>query len=297
MEANSQGRLIAVTQFKGGVGATTLACSLASVWANNDLSVVVVDLDYLSNSVTNWALVPEHFRKEFAKLVRERVLTGARLKECLYRIPSPKSKPETEPRLYIFPQPDSFTDSFVSVAEDGAEGLTMGEFYEELFKYLRGAFDVVVLDLTRSWGVCSLVASAMADEVIAVVDDDRYSLRLTLDTLTKLYHESGDGEEFDLKKWRLVVNGWSGLTMKRKEIEEDLEAGLPARLGLGYSVIPFSIRGRTWGVTRSTLFELSESCVQDAFKRLAYQIREYASGSDTSRIQAAIRRLSFKVVG
>lgn len=296
MEASSQGKLVAITQFKGGVGATTLALSLSAVWAQNKLSVVVVDLDYLANSVTNWALVPDHFRREFASLLKERVLTGEKLKQCLYQIPN-NGTPDGDQKLFVFPQPDSFSDSFVSVAEDGAEGLTMGEFYEELFKYLRRSFDVVVLDLTRSWGVCSLVASSMADEVIAVVDDDRYSLRLTLDTLTKLYHESGDGEEFDLKKWRLVVNGWSGLTMKRKEIEEDLQAGLPGRLGFGYSIIPFSIRGRSWGLTRSTLFDLSESCVQDAFKRLAYQIREYSNGAETGKIQAAIRRLSFKVVG
>jgi cellulose biosynthesis protein BcsQ len=296
MEASSQGKLVAVTQFKGGVGATTLACSLAAVWAKNGLSVVVVDLDYLANAVTNWALVPEHFRREFASLLKNRVLTGERLKQCLYHIPS-NSSAEPEQRFFIFPQPDSFADSFVSVAEDGAEGLSMSEFYQELFKYLRRSFDVVVLDLTRSWGVCSLVASSMADEVLTVVDDDRYSLRLTLDTLTKLYHESGDGEEFDLKKWRLVVNGWSGLTMKRKEIEEDLQAGLPTRLGFGYSIIPFSIRGRSWGITRSTLYDLAESCVQDALKRLAYQIREFSNGAETGRIQAAIRRLSFKVVG
>ena len=134
--------IVGVLQLKGGVGASTLAASMASCWAEHELSVVLVDLDDINPQLSDWARIPSGRRSVVAELMRQGQVPVYRLSECLARV-------EGEERsISIVGQPENYHESFHFKADvlDGAP--SSQSFIESLLPLLQDNFDVVVIDLS-----------------------------------------------------------------------------------------------------------------------------------------------------
>ena len=190
--------VIGVAQLKGGVGSSTLAASIASCRATHGDSVVIVDLDDINPQITNWARVGIGKRTAVAELLKNGSVPAYRLAEAIYQVE------RDEGTISVVGQPEHYHESFHFKADviDGAP--SSQAFIESLLPQLRQQFDSVIIDFGRSWGVAHFASLPLCQQVALVVDDDAMSLRMTIDSLRRLSHESEDSSEFDFSKWRVV---------------------------------------------------------------------------------------------
>ncbi len=258
--------IIAVAQLKGGVGTSSLAAALASCWARHHLSVALLDFDDINPQITDWGRVGTSQRKAVSDFLRAGEVPKHRINECLNPVEG------YDGRLVVVPQPERYQESFHFKA-DVIEGAPSSALYvQSLLQGLREEFDVIVIDLGRSWGIASFATLAHCQQVLLVTDDDGMSVRRTLDNLQRLADESGDSEEFDLQRWNLVLNAHSGRLLSAKDLSVEIqELDLFPESSVLYTV-PFSERGRQWGAPGTSLYDLAEPHIKDGIKKIAFNL-------------------------
>ncbi|MCB9029538.1 MAG: ParA family protein [Deltaproteobacteria bacterium] len=264
--AIGSGIVLSVAQLKGGVGATTLTAALASCWAHCGLSVAIIDLDDVNPQITNWAKVKFHRREVTSEFLRNGNVPPERVNELLAPVDGFDGK------LVVVGQPARYNEGFHFKA-DVIEGAPSSvEFTSSLIDCLSSEFDLVIIDLGRSWGVSTFTSLMMSREVLLVTDDDGMSVRQTLDNLERLKSESGDSGEFDFTKWNIVLNAYSGRLITPEVLASEVNQMdlLPQEASL--FTIPFSEKGRQWGAPGQTLFELGEDYARESLLKLASAI-------------------------
>ncbi|NDC38558.1 MAG: hypothetical protein EBZ48_10955, partial [Proteobacteria bacterium] len=113
--------------------------------------------------------------------------------------------------------------------------------------------------------------------VLLVVDEDRASIKRSIDTLRRMKKESDDPEEFDLSRWTVVVNGYTGDRVPIKEIAALFEAGEILGASLKLVAIPYSQSGCCWAETDLSLYDLAEPPSQAAVERLSHGLLSFRS--------------------
>ena len=268
---NSEG-IVAVAQLKGGVGASTLAAAMATCWAEHELSVVLVDLDDINPQLTDWARIPSGRRSVVTELMKQGQVPVYRLSECLANV-------EGEERsISIVGQPENYHESFHFKA-DVIEGAPSSQaFIESLLPLLQDNFDVVVVDLGRSWGISHFATLPFCQDVVLVTDDDAMSLRRTIDSLRRLSRETDDSGEFDFAKWRLVMNGYSSKLLQPDDVSDECDdCGLfPESMPL--HTIQFSESGRKWGAPGVSFYDLAEEPVRSVIRELTQDMVRFKRG-------------------
>jgi cellulose biosynthesis protein BcsQ len=276
--------VIGVAQFKGGVGATSLVAAFGSCWAHHGLYVAGIDFDDVNPQLTAWAkgaqsggvIGPEH--------LKEGVISPKRLPEILTPIEG------FEGKFAVAGQPDSYRTAFHFKATVLDEAPSASDFVHSLIMALKVEYDVVIIDLGRSWGVATFAALPLCHKVLLVTDDDGMSVRRTLDCLMRLKNESEDPDEFDLTKWRVLLNACTGLLITPKELEQEmreLDVFPPSNPPFSIS---FSERGRQWGAPGQTLYDLAESRVKREIKSVAGALIPFIQEKESGRRGKFLRR-------
>ncbi len=264
--ANRNRGVVGVIQLKGGVGTTTVTSSLASCWARHGLTVAMVDLDDVGPTLTEWARVGSAQRTVCAELLRQGEVPANRINELLHPVEG------FEGRLFVVGQPERYNESFHFKADVLEGAPSSAEFIYSLISHLRAEFDAVIIDMGRSWGVSTFAAFPLCQQIMLVTDDDGLSVRRTLDGLQRLKKESDDPEEFDLTRWSLILNAYTGRLLSPKELAvaiRDMEL-FPAESAL--YTIPFSEKGRQWGAPGVTMYDIGDEKTQYVFKKIAYNL-------------------------
>lgn len=254
--------VVGVCQLKGGVGATTMAAAMASCWARHGLRVALVDVDDLNPQLTEWANASSACRKVASECLRRGSVPADRLKELLFPIEGYDGK------LVIAPQPNNYNESFHFKANVIAGAASSSDYMYSLLALLSAQFDVVVIDLARSWGIATFSTLPLCQHVLLVCDDDPVTVERSLECLQRLKKESEDPGEFDFSRWSLLLNGYTGRLISPQELDKEIKnAGfLPNDAHL--YVIPFSERGRRWGPAGRTFYDCAEPAVQERLREI-----------------------------
>ncbi|RMD85103.1 MAG: hypothetical protein D6808_05890 [Candidatus Dadabacteria bacterium] len=254
--------VVGVAHLKGGVGATTLATSLAACWARNDFTAALVDFDDLSPEATLWSHAKPHHRDVTAEFLRRGEVSQERINELLVPVEGYDGK------LVVVAQPLLYKEGFHFKADVLDNAPSASSFVTTLLDVLRKEIGIVVIDLARSWGVATFAALPLCDAVMLVTDDDGMSIRITLDTLERLRGESGDSGEFDFSKWNMVLNSYTGKLITPQVLAEEVDKLdiMPPEASL--FTVPFSESGRQWGAPGKSFYDLAEPSVKEVIFKI-----------------------------
>lgn len=282
--------VISVTQLKGGVGASTVATSLAACWARNGMSVALVDLDDLNPTITDWARVGASQRRLVSESLREGQVPRYKLRELLYPVEG------FNDTLRVFGQPEHYGEGFHFKADvlDGVPSIS--GYVSSLIEALQEEFDVVVIDTGRSWGISTFAALPMSQKVVAVVDDDALSLRRTLDNFARIHRESDDSSEFDLAKWSFCLNAFTNRVLTVDEVMEEIQNldVFPSKVDL--FTLPYSEKGREWGLSSLALFDLAEHGIRASLCEIAFNLVPFQYELTHDQLYDRLRRGFQKIV-
>ncbi len=256
-------KVIGLAHLKGGVGTTTLTAALSSCWARNGLSVAAIDFDDVNPQLTAWARVGMVQRTVTAELLRQGEVPASRINEIVHPVEG------FEGRFVVVGQPEAYNESFHFKANVLEGAPSASEFVQSLIPVLKSEFDVVVIDMARSWGVATFSALPLCDQVILVTDDDGMSVRRSLDAFARLRNESDDPEEINLSRWSLILNGYTGRLISPKEIANEIQEMSLFSAEASLYTIPFSDTGRQWGAPGQSLYETADTRTRQIIRRVA----------------------------
>jgi pilus assembly protein CpaE len=192
-------RVVAVMGAKGGVGATVVACQLAASLRASGSRVALVDLNLpLGDAALYFDVQPAY---TLANIARESDRLDA-----------------TYLRTLLSGKPNGVQILASPVHAEEAE-LVRGAHIERALNLLRGDFDWVLLDLSRTWNEPTVRALDLADLILLVTLMDVPTLHHTrkhLDLLARLGHTGS--------RIRLIANRHSSVdAVTDKDVAEFLE--------------------------------------------------------------------------
>jgi hypothetical protein len=200
-------------------------------------------------------------------------------------------------RLVVVGQPFSYSEAFhlKSYVLEGAP--TASVFINSLLSLLSTEYEVVLIDLGRSWGIATFATLPWCEKVALVIDDDGLSVRRSIDTLSRFKQESGDPEEFNLAKWSVVLNRWSGKRLTVPDVEDALNAAeiFPRRPRV--FTVNFTEFGRQWGAPGQSLYEGSPAQVRQQIETLCEALIPSRDGRSFPRTKTSIGSTLGRLLG
>ena len=179
------GKIVAISNQKGGVGKSTTAINLSACLAERNKKVLVIDLDPQGNATSGLGVE----RQGIKHTVYDMLIGAAKAKDCMFRTDFGA--------LYIIP-------SNVDLAGGEIEFMEF-EDREHLLKRaiseLKKSFDYILIDCPPSLSLLTVNALAAADSVLIPVQCEYYALE-GLTQLLKTINLVKDRVNRDL-----VING------------------------------------------------------------------------------------------
>lgn len=268
--------VIGVTQCKGGVGATTVATSLGVCLARAGKSVVLIDGDDVSPQLTMWARVPQTQRAAVGRILRHGGLDVGTLRDFVFPITGFDS------RLVVVGQPVLYGESFHLRAPVIEGAPSSADFIGELLTLVSLEYDVVILDMSRSWGISSFAALRWCDRVLAVVNDDGLAVHMTCSALKRMSSESGDPEEFNFSKWSGVLTMHTGARLSEIDLVQAFQEYEVASEVLTCHRISYCDEGRLWGAHSESFYDLATQRVRNQVETLAESVTDMIGVTDES---------------
>jgi cellulose biosynthesis protein BcsQ len=267
---SSFGGTVGVIHVKGGVGASSLAASLAACWSTFDRQVSLIDLDDVSPLLSDWSRASLQKRRAVGELLLEGEVPRNRVDEVMAPVPGYQN-------LRVVPQPVLYGEGFHFKADVIEGAPSSAQYIPSLISGLEERNDLVVIDFGRSWGVSTFSALPLCKTVLFVFDEDKTSLKRSMETLRRFYRESDDPQEFDFNRWRFILNGATNSIIKTEQAEEFISRAELRPESFPVTEIKFSITGRDWylsseGEHPHTLFEFAEPKIQNQLLNLAHSI-------------------------
>lgn len=255
--------VVAMLQFKGGVGATTLASSLGACWVEHGLSAVMIDLDDVTQALSSWAKIEGSHREASALALRRGTFPGSLMTEMIAPVDGYEGK------LCCVGLPELYYEAFHIKSNAIEEAPPASVFLNSLINALKKEFDSIIIDLGRSWGVSTFAALQAADRIVLAVDDDGITIQNTFQALQRMLISCEGNDELQLEKWSIVLNAYTGMLETPNSLQEYVRRLDLLPLNLRFFTVPYSKRGRIWS-GRRTLYDLAEKPVRDAIEELAY---------------------------
>lgn len=154
------GRVIAITNQKGGVGKTTTAINLAACLAEAGQACLLVDFDPQGNATSGMGIE----KNQLEKTIYELLVGECEMEECLIR--------EADDHLDLMP-------ANVNLAGAEIELLDM-ENKESILKHyldkIRGDYDFTIIDCPPSLSILTINALTAADTVLVPIQCEYYAL-------------------------------------------------------------------------------------------------------------------------
>lgn len=199
------GKIIAISNQKGGVGKTTTSVNLSSALAQLGKRVCLVDIDYQANATTNLGVN----RSNLLHSSTDIFMSQAQAKEALLRLP--------KLGLDIIPAKFDLSNVEGALIGDDNKNYVLSIALETI----RDDYDYILIDCPPSLGLITTNALIAADSVLIPVQCEF----LAMDGLTQL-----------LNTIRFIQNK-KQLSQKELIIEGVLLTMLDTRSNVGYEVI------------------------------------------------------------
>lgn len=154
------GKIIAITNQKGGVGKTTTAINLASALGILEKKVLLIDSDPQSNATSGLGITHDDIKHTFY----EAMMGIVSAKDAII---------ETEvPNLKILPSNIDLVGAEVELVNTAEREFVM----KKTLKGLKKKFDYIIIDCLPSLGILTVNALVAADSVIIPVQSEYYAL-------------------------------------------------------------------------------------------------------------------------
>lgn len=247
-----EGRVVAVTHAKGGVGATSITAALAEVCSVYNRRTMLWDLDVETRDLSRALTVNGIEAKVVSAWVNgSREISRDSLKDALIPISSDVS---------VLMPPDRMAESMDLVCHTDGMGLV-----QRILELSRVLFDVILIDTSGRMGPATGALLRGADVVLIVVDDTILGL-----TAVDLYLSFVKTLVGSTDRIVFLVNPYSGSMLGVEQIAAELE---PAhRLGDApwrLPAIPNDPKGAMWPGSGRTLYSMGQKQTRLVLEKIA----------------------------
>ena len=261
-----EGKVIAITHAKGGVGATSFAAAIAEVCSVFHKRTMLWDLDVETRDLSRALTVSGVEAKVVsARVTREREISRESLKDALIPISSEVS---------VLMPPEKMNASLDLVC--GMDGVEIAQRVLELSRVL---FDVVIVDTAGRLGPATGAILRMADQVVVVLDDTVLGLTAVDLFLSFVKNLAGSTD-----KIVFAVNPYSGGLSSVSELAAALEPAhhlgdMPWRL----PTIPNDPKAAHWPGSGRTLYSMGQKTTRAALEKIAHELGIIDDGPPVER--------------
>lgn len=162
------GKIIAITNQKGGVGKTTTSINLSAALAEAGKKVLVVDIDPQGNTTSGFGIE----KNELENTVYELILGDCSISDCIIS--------DVIPNLSIIP-----SNINLAAAEIELIGVDKKEFIlKKEIDWTRDNYDFIIIDCPPSLNFLTINAMTSADSVLVPIQCEYYAL----EGLSQLIH-------------------------------------------------------------------------------------------------------------
>lgn len=250
-----EGKVIAISHAKGGVGATSIAAALGEVASVFNKRTLLWDLDVETRDLSRSLTVSGSEAKVVSAWVNgSREISRESLKDALIPVSSDVS---------VLMPPDRMAESMDLVCH--TDGM---QIVQRVLELARVMFDVVVVDTGGRIGPATGTILRSSDTVAIVLDDTILGLTAVDLYLTFVKTLVGDAERL-----AFLVNGYTGNYLSAAQIASELEPAhqlgeFPWRLPL----VPNDPKGSQWPGSGRTLYSLGSRSTRAVLEKIAKEL-------------------------
>ncbi len=199
------GRIISISNQKGGVGKTTTAVNIAAFIAEKGYRVLIIDIDPQANAGYGLSIHVE----EMEKTVYEVLIGGIPIEDAIY---------ETFlDNLFIVPSNIHLAGAQVDLLEmDGKEFILRG-----VIRNIKEEYDYILIDCPPSLGILTLNSLVAADSVMIPLQCEYYSLE-GLSQLLKIIAIVQERLNRNLKLEGVVLTMYDSRTNLSQQVVSDV---------------------------------------------------------------------------
>jgi MinD-like ATPase involved in chromosome partitioning or flagellar assembly len=260
-----QGKVVAVTHAKGGVGCTSVVAALGEVCSVYNRKTLLWDMDVETRDLSRSLTVSGPEAKVVSSWVNgSREISRDSLEDALIPISNEVS---------VLMPPDRMAESMDLVCH--TDGM---HIVERIIETSRVLFDVLICDTSGRMGPAAGALLRSADVVLVVIDDSILGL-----TAVDLYLSFVKTLVGGVDRIVFLVNPYSGALLGVPQIAAELE---PAhRLGEAawrLPPLPNDPKAALWPGSGRTLYSMGQRSTRAVLERVAKELKliDYASGSN-----------------
>jgi len=251
------GRIISVTNQKGGVGKTTTVINLGAALKEIGKNILLIDMDPQGGLGIGLGVEPESINKSIYDVILENI----DIKEIVI---------ETKSGLFLAP-------SNIDLCGAELELLSKDKWAFKLknsIKNITDKYDYILIDTPPSLGVLTINVLAAAKEVLIPLACEYYSLR----ALRFLLDSIKDVKNYvnkEIKVLGIVFTFYDLRTLHSKEVANEIRESLKGKYKVFNSVIRHTVRFKESPmIGRSILYYAPNNPSALAYRNLAKEIEE-----------------------
>jgi chromosome partitioning protein len=199
------GKIIAITNQKGGVGKTTTALNLAASLALSGEDILIVDSDPQGNLTSGYGIKKDTMNAGLYEIYTGKASVDETMRQTII------------PNLYIIPTSMDLFAAEIELLDKGEREITL----KTCLKPLRNRFKFIFIDCPPSFGLLTLNALVASDSVIVPVQCEFFALE-GLSLLIKLLWRIRGSFNETLDMEGIVLTMYNRHIALSRQISEDV---------------------------------------------------------------------------